>query len=160
MNSSPKELWLENQICFPLYAVSRLITKQYKPLLGELDITYPQYLALLVLWQEDDQLVSEISEKLMLESNTLTPLLKRMEQKGLIERVRQETDERKVLISLTENGKKLQEKAVCIPERVIANVKTEEISTEEVESIMHTIHKLIRTLSMAPNQHSNILKKG
>tara|TARA_Y100000590_G_C15409352_1_gene896975 strand:+ start:278 stop:742 length:465 start_codon:yes stop_codon:yes gene_type:complete len=147
MSSSPKELWLENQICFPLYAVSRLVTKQYAPLLEELDITYPQYLVLLVLWQQDDQLVSDISKRLLLESNTLTPLLKRLEQKQLVKRVRQESDERKVLISLTAEGKKLQEKAVCIPQRLVENIKGEDISAQEVEHMMSTIHKLISSLA-------------
>ncbi|WP_258099221.1 MarR family winged helix-turn-helix transcriptional regulator [Marinoscillum pacificum] len=147
MSSSPKELWLENQLCFPLYAVSRLMTKQYTPLLEELDITYPQYLVLLVLWQKDDQLVSDISKRLLLESNTLTPLLKRLEQKQLVKRVRQESDERKVLISLTNAGKELQNKAVCIPERLVENIKSEDISAQEVEQMMTTIHKLISTLA-------------
>ena len=147
MSSSPKELWLENQLCFPLYAVSRLMTKQYTPLLEELDITYPQYLVLLVLWQKDDQLVSDISKRLLLESNTLTPLLKRLEQKQLVKRVRQESDERKVLISLTNAGKELQDKAVCIPQRLVENIKSEDISTQEVEQMMTTIHKLISTLA-------------
>ena len=147
MSSSPKELWLENQLCFPLYAVSRLMTKQYSPLLEELDITYPQYLVLLVLWQKDDQLVSDISKRLLLESNTLTPLLKRLEQKQLVKRVRQESDERKVLISLTNEGKKLQDKAVCIPQRLVENIKSEDISAQEVEHMMTTIHKLISTLA-------------
>lgn len=152
MSSSPKELWLENQICFPLYAVSRLLTKQYTPLLEELDITYPQYLVLLVLWQQDDQLVSEISKRLLLESNTLTPLLKRMEQKGLIKRIRQAIDERKVLISLTKAGQKLQERAVCIPQKLVENVKGEKISAQEVENMMTTIHKLISSLSTTPER--------
>lgn len=160
MNSSPKELWLENQICFPLYAVSRLVTKQYTPILEELGITYPQYLVLLVLWQHGDQLVSEISQKLFLESNTLTPLLKRMEQKKLIKRVRMESDERKVSINLTSKGKKLQEKAVCIPERIIENVKAEEISAQEVKEMMTIIHKLLSSLSSTSPSALPDLKKS
>ena len=152
MSSSPKELWLENQLCFPLYAVSRLVTKQYTPLLEELDITYPQYLVLLVLWKEDKQLVSDISKQLLLESNTLTPLLKRMEQKGLIQRVRQKSDERKVLISLTKEGHKLQEKAVCIPQKLVESVNGEGISAQEVENMMTTIHKLISSLATTPER--------
>ena len=99
MEENNHQLKLENQICFPLYSVSRLLIQQYKPLLDELDITYPQYLVLLVLWEKNEIPVKDISEKLLLETNTLTPLLKRMETKGFIKRNRSTTDERMVIIS-------------------------------------------------------------
>ena len=101
MKTSQESLWLENQLCFPLYAVSRMVTKLYTPFLEKLDITYPQYLVLLVLWKEDQITVSDISEQLYLESNTLTPLLKRMEKKELICRERSKEDERQVLVNET-----------------------------------------------------------
>lgn len=148
--SSPSQLWLEKQICFPLYAVSRLMTKQYTPLLDELGITYPQYLVLLVLWQTDHLVVSELSKKLLLDSNTLTPLLKRLEQKGLITRTRLQSDERKVNISLTNQGEKLQDKAVCIPERITDQVNTDAISSEEMATMIATVHKLLDSLSASP----------
>lgn len=112
------QLKLDNQFCFPLYAASRLVTKMYQPLLEELDITYPQYLILLVLWEVKLSTVMELGEKLMLSSNTLTPLLKRMEKKEIIKRVRSEEDERKVLISLTGKGVKMQKLACAIPEQL------------------------------------------
>ncbi|MBB6480682.1 MarR family winged helix-turn-helix transcriptional regulator [Spirochaeta isovalerica] len=111
-----EQLKLENQFCFPLYAASRLVTRMYQPLLEKLDITYPQYLILLVLWDRGEAGVMELGERLMLASNTLTPLLKRMESKGIIRRVRSENDERKVIISLTEKGKDMEEQACHIPE--------------------------------------------
>jgi MarR family transcriptional regulator, organic hydroperoxide resistance regulator len=109
------QLKLDNQLCFPLYAVSRLVTKMYQPLLKELDLTYPQYLIMLVLWEEDNLLVTNIGKKLILETNTLTPLLKRLEVKGLISRNRSNTDERKVIITLSDTGKIMKENACQIP---------------------------------------------
>ena len=147
MSSSTKELWLENQICFPLYAVSRLVTKQYAPILEELDITYPQYLVLLVLWKKDNQLVSDINKQLLLESNTLTPLLKRMEQKGLVVRDRLKEDERKVRISLTPKAVALQDQAACIPQKILDQVGSEQISKKEVEQMLQTVHKIIERLT-------------
>ena len=98
------QLKLENQICFPLYAASRLVTREYQPHLDKLGITYPQYLVLMVLWENNGLTVNDISEKLILNTNTLTPLLKRMEKQQLLSRRRDVADERKVLISLTEKG--------------------------------------------------------
>lgn len=129
MAETAKQLQLDNQICFPLYAVSRLVIQQYKPLLDKLEVTYPQYLVLLVLWEKEEIPVKEISKKLLLETNTLTPLLKRMQSNGLIERKRSETDERIVIISLTSKGKELQNKAIEIPNKLIH--KLDCFSTEE-----------------------------
>ncbi|TNE31041.1 MAG: MarR family transcriptional regulator [Bacteroidetes bacterium] len=149
MSTSPKELWLENQICFPLYAGSRLITKLYTPFLQELDITYPQYLVLLVLWKEDAQTVSQISDKLFLETNTITPLLKRMEQKGLIARVRSTADERKVNIVLTSKGLDLREKAECIPNEIVKQSNKSDVTLEEVMQLKDTLNKMLRIWSEA-----------
>jgi len=107
-------LHLDQQLCFPLYAASRLMTRRYKPYLDKLGITYPQYLALMVLWQEDALLVKVIGEKLFLSSNTLTPLLKRLASLDLIERRRGTEDEREVYIHLTESGRALQQQALCV----------------------------------------------
>ena len=108
-------LKLENQLCFPFYTVSRLIVRKYKPLLDELGITYPQYLVLLILWETDHQPVNDIAKKLYLQTNTITPLLQRLETLMIVERSKSETDDRKVMISLTEKGKALKEKAASIP---------------------------------------------
>lgn len=147
MSTSPKELWLENQICFPLYAGSRLITKLYTPLLQELDITYPQYLVLLVLWREDAQSVSQISDKLFLETNTITPLLKRMELKGLVKRERSATDERKVNIVLTQSGIDLREKAECIPNEIVRQSNNSSVTLEEVMQLKETLNKMLQIWS-------------
>lgn len=147
MSTSPKELWLENQICFPLYAGSRLITKLYTPLLQELDITYPQYLVLLVLWREDAQSVSQISDKLFLETNTITPLLKRMELKGLVKRERSATDERKVNIVLTQSGIDLREKAECIPNEIVRQSNNSSVTLEEVMQLKETLYKMLQIWS-------------
>lgn len=137
-------LFLENQICFPLYVASRLTTRMYGPLLEELDITYPQYLVLLALWQNDNQTVGELAKRLYLETNTLTPLLKRLEQKQYISRKRSVTDERSVNIALTESGLALKEKAVCIPEKIIELVRDATIDLQEFAAFQQTLLKLIK----------------
>jgi MarR family transcriptional regulator, organic hydroperoxide resistance regulator len=106
---------LDNQLCFAIYACSREMNRLYRPLLDELNITYPQYLVLLVLWEKDEATVKQLGESLYLDSGTLTPLLKRMEGAGLITRERSSEDERKVVISLTEAGKQLKSKACNLP---------------------------------------------
>ncbi len=101
-----EQLRLSNQLCFPVYAASRLIIREYQPYLDKLRITYPQYLVLMVLWENDGITVNDITDKLVLKTNTVTPLLKRMESLGIISRNRSGEDERKVLITLTEKGKR------------------------------------------------------
>lgn len=108
-------LRLDNQLCFALYSASLAMTKFYKPLLDEMGITYPQYLVLLALWEGDGQTVSELGQRLFLDSGTLTPLLKRMESAGLISRQRAASDERRVFIHLTAIGRQLQGEALRIP---------------------------------------------
>lgn len=112
-------LKLDNQLCFALYSTSLAMTKLYKPLLDELGLTYPQYLAMLVLWEQDGLMVSEIGERLYLDSGTLTPLLKRLEASGLISRIRAVEDERRVHITLTATGRKLKAKAAKIPDCIL-----------------------------------------
>jgi len=136
------ELRLDNQLCFPLYAASRQVTRLYQPLLKKLGITYPQYLILLVLWEKDDLSVSEIGERLMLSSNTLTPLLKRMETQGILLRTRSSEDERIVKIALTSEGDKLREKAVAIP-RDLGSRILEILDEKEVISLVNTLKKFL-----------------
>lgn len=119
MKNTSEQLFLDNQLCFPLYAASRLTTKIYAPYLQVLDLTYPQYLVMLVLWEHKTQNVNQIGKRLFLESNTLTPLLKRLEQKALITRRRSTLDERSVELRLTEKGEKLKEKAQLIPQNIL-----------------------------------------
>jgi len=131
---------LENQVCFPLYVASRMLTRAYQPLLNQLDITYPQYLVLMVLWEKDHLTVNEITQQLYLNTNTITPLLKRMEQAGIIQRNRSKEDERKVLISLAEKGKKMKEKAYCIPDEIFNKMG---LSLTEIKQLKQTLSKLI-----------------
>ena len=108
-------LQLDNQLCFALYSTSLAMTRLYKPLLEKLGLTYPQYLAMLVLWEKDGLMVSELGERLYLDSGTLTPLLKRLEASGLVSRLRDVADERRVHITLSPAGRKLKTKAAKIP---------------------------------------------
>lgn len=108
------ELQLDNQLCFRLYAATRLVTQAYTPLLNQLGITYPQYLVLMVLWETDNQPVNDIAHRLMLETNTVTPLLQRMEKQGILIRKRGSEDKRQQIVSLTEKGRALEEQAYSI----------------------------------------------
>lgn len=137
------QLKLENQICFPLYAVSRFITQQYKPLLDELGVTYPQYLVLLVLWENDNIPVKVISEKLQLETNTLTPLLKRMEAHGFINRRRSKTDERMVSISLTSKGRELEHRAANVPAELTEQLDCLNLKTEDVVNLKTLLDRIL-----------------
>ncbi|MFT8316807.1 MAG: MarR family transcriptional regulator [Sporolactobacillus sp.] len=112
-------LYLRDHLCFSLYVCSRAISRMYRPLLNKLGITYPQYLVLLVLWEQKEQNVKELGEALDLDSGTLTPLLKRMEVSGLLKRHRSEQDERMVTLSLTEQGEALRAEASCIPQALL-----------------------------------------
>ncbi|MBW6458032.1 MAG: MarR family transcriptional regulator [FCB group bacterium] len=141
------QLKLDNQLCFALYAVSHLITRRYQPYLDELGITYPQYLVLLVLWETDGLPVNEISKKLMLNTNTVTPLLKRMEKAGLINRSRSGQDERKVVISLTDDGRNMREKAAEIPGKLAGGFIPEVLSMDDVRNLKETLERIIAYLS-------------
>lgn len=119
-NPNPCEnLMLDNQLCFALHSTSLLMTKVYKPLLQALGLTYPQYLAMMVLWEEDGLTVGEISNRLLTDPGSLTPLLKRLEAEGLLSRTRSREDERVVVVELTEVGRNLQDKAMGIPHCIL-----------------------------------------
>ncbi|NQV42631.1 MAG: MarR family transcriptional regulator [Candidatus Marinimicrobia bacterium] len=120
--TSDEYLKLDNQLCFPLYATSRMITRLYQPLLEKLGLTYPQYIVLLVLWEADSLSVKEIGERVQLNTNTLTPLLKRMQELKYITRVRSTEDERIVLVNLTKAGRDMKAKALEIPHQLIASL--------------------------------------
>ena len=137
-------LKLENQLCFPLYAASRAVIRQYHPYLSALDLTYTQYIALMVLWQEDGSSVKALSEKLFLDSGTLTPLLKSMEQKGLVTRRRSEKDERSVTVRLTEAGWALRDKALAVPGQVAGCVR---LDTAEALQLYTLLYKLLHSLN-------------
>lgn len=142
-----EQLQLKNQICFPLYSVSRLITKAYKPYLDEMKITYPQYLVLMVLWENDNLTVNQISKNLLLDTNTLSPLLKRMEKLVLVERTRSAKDERCVIIQLTSNGKKMKSKAAPIPEQLLNMLLTEKVEISEILQLKNLLNDWVTILS-------------
>lgn len=116
--ATPEKLKLGSQLCFALYSTLHGVNRVYRRLLADLDLTYPQYLVLLVLWETDELGVGDICERLLLETTTLTPLLKRLEARGLVHRRRSAEDERRVIVSLTEAGRALRARAECIPDRV------------------------------------------
>ncbi|WP_294281115.1 MarR family transcriptional regulator [uncultured Chryseobacterium sp.] len=140
---APENLKLENQICFPLYVIAKEITGLYRPFLDELDMTYPQYLVMMVLWEHDGMTVSCIGEKLYLDSGTLTPLLKRLEAKGLITRQRKKEDERVVEVFITEAGKQLKSRACSVPEKIIASTK---VDAEDLIRLKESVQNIIKTL--------------
>src|SRR6478672_8500450 len=137
-------LLLDNQLCFALYSASLAMTKLYKPLLDELGLTYPQYLVMLVLWEGDGLMVSELGQRLSLDSGTLTPLLKRLEAAGLISRLRDVQDERRVHIHLTAAGRKLKSAAAKVPACVLA---ASQCSIPELLQITNQLRKLRERLA-------------
>lgn len=142
-----EQLKLENQLCFRLYTASRLITQAYHPLLEEIGLTYPQYLVMMVLWEQDNMPVNDIAKRLYLETNTVTPLLKRMEAEGFIARRKGEKDARQVIVSLTPKGRKLEDKASCVPFQVGQAVACRSITEKTAPALFHTLDDLIGTLS-------------
>jgi DNA-binding MarR family transcriptional regulator len=136
-------LSLDRQLCFQLYAATNLLTRLYGPVLGELGLTYPQYLVMLVLWEHEPQTMGELGARLHLDSGTLTPLLKRMEAAGLVTRKRDLKDERRVLITLTANGRKLRRRAVHVPETMSRDYKAEGIA-----ELRESVRSLVRILAL------------
>lgn len=139
--SNTDALKLDNQLCFRLYAASKEIIRQYSPLLDELDLTYTQYITLLVLWEKDQISVKELGNKLYLDSGTLTPLLNKLKKKGLIEKNKHEKDGRELIISLTEKGINLKEKALDIPESVSKCVK---LKNDEALAFFKLLNKVLQ----------------
>lgn len=132
-------LKLENQLCFPLYAASREIIKRYKPYLDEIDLTYTQYIAMMVLWEKKSVSAKEMGEKLHLDSGTLTPLLKKMEAKGLLARKRSGRDERSLILTITEKGEALKEKAKYVPEKMAGCVNLEKSEAEALYALLYKL---------------------
>lgn len=146
LNHSSQALLLDHQLCFAVYSASLTMTKAYKPLLSKLGLTYPQYLALLVLWEKDDRPVSELGERLFLDSGTLTPLLKRMEAAGWVQRQRSTEDERRVHVVLTPEGRALKAQAECIPGQMAGALNC---STAQLASLTQELHGLRARLQAA-----------
>ena len=144
MHSDKHPLSLEQQLCFSIYACSREMTKMYRPILQELELTYPQYLVMLVLWEHEKMNVKDLGKELFLDSGTLTPLLKRLEEAGLVERIRSKADERKVEISLTAQGQNLKEEAQRVPEFML---KTSGLSRQDFERLNQEFRSLLKKLT-------------
>lgn len=140
------QLKLENQLCFRLYAASRLVTQAYHPFLEELGITYPQYLVLLVLWEQDAQPVNDLARRLHLETNTVTPLLQRMEKEGLVTRKRGKEDGRQVIVSLTTRSREMEDRAAAIPAAVGARAACSRLTPASVPELFATLDELISNL--------------
>ena len=134
-------LKLENQICFPLYAAARETTRQYKPFLDRLDLTYTQYIAMMVLWEEKSVTVKALGEKLYLDSGTLTPLLKKLEAKGYVTRARSVEDERNLIVTLTEAGEALKSEALIVPAQMAQCAK---LTPEEGAMLYELLYKILR----------------
>lgn len=133
-------LKLENQLCFPLYAASREVIKQYRPYLEELDLTYTQYIAMMVFWEEKSLSVKELGKKLFLDSGTLTPVLKSLESKGYVTRERSKDDERVLTVKITDEGEKLREKSAEVPGKIAGCVK---LSPEEAVTLYRLLYKVL-----------------
>ena len=142
-----EEFKLDNQLCFRLYTASRLLTRVYGPLLSRFGLTYPQYLVLMVLWEKDGQPVNDIAKKLYLETNTVTPLLKRMEEEGVVVRKRGKKDARQMIVSLTRKGKDLQKDLAEVPSSVGKAVICESLTPQTVPELFWMLDGIIEKLS-------------
>ena len=141
------ELQLDNQICFRLYTAARMVTQAYTPILTALGITYPQYLVLMVLWEKDNQPVNDIAHRLLLETNTVTPLLQRMEKLGIVSRKKGEQDKRQQIVSLTEKGKALEEEAYAqVPVGMNDQLSACPLKSEDYLRLAQGLDSIIETL--------------
>jgi DNA-binding MarR family transcriptional regulator len=151
--AAAREEWLrlDRQLCFALYSASLAMTKLYKPLLDPLGLTYPQYIAMLVLWEQDGLTVSQLGERLQLDSGTLTPLLKRLESAGLVQRLRDTTDERRVLLRLSAAGRQLKARAAEVP---VAIGAASGCSLDEIGALTARLHELRERIAHASHHRA------
>ena len=152
MHRKRHKLKLDNQLCFRLYTAARLTTGAYHPYLAPLGITYPQYLVLLVLWENDSLPVNDIAHRLMLETNTITPLLQRMEKVALVKRTKGKEDSRQRIVSLTKKGTALREQAKHIPECLSAEIMKKMGSADDIVRMVPVLDKLIEGLKQTENK--------
>ena len=140
MKDKYESIRLRNQLCFPLYAASNMITRKYKPLLDKLDLTYTQYIVMMVLWEEKKVNEKLLCETLCLKSNTVTPLLKKLETKGYIKKTKDSADERNLVITLTKKGEALKEKALEVPKALSCEIN---LSKEDAATLYNILYKLL-----------------
>ncbi|MBR1802345.1 MarR family transcriptional regulator [Candidatus Saccharibacteria bacterium] len=138
-----ESLLLRNQLCFPVYLCAKEITRRYTPLLDELNLTYTQYIVMMYFWEKQESNVKEIGDTLLLDPSTLTPLLKKLEDKGYISRTRSDEDERNLVVKVTEKGLKLREKAVQVPEKM---GKCINLSPEEAKALYNLMYKVLKNV--------------
>lgn len=141
------QLKLDNQLCFRLYTAARLVTACYTPFFKQYGITYPQYLVLMLLWEQDNRIISDITERLHLETNTVTPLLQRMEKLGLIVRQKSQADSRQRIVSLTSEGRHLEERIKEVPNCLAREIVENGMSVEELQTLVPLLDKFIGTIS-------------
>ena len=137
---------LDNQLCFRLYSASRLLTQAYHPLLSGFGLTYSQYLVLMVLWEKDAQPVNTIAQRLYLETNTVTPMLQRMEKMGMLTRGRSKDDGRQVVVTLTDKGRELEQKLECVPDKIGGKLICDTLKPETVPSLFQALDGIISNL--------------
>lgn len=137
-------LKLENQVCFPLYAAAKEVIKQYKPFLDELDLTYTQYITMMVMWEHRQMSVKKLGEYVYLDSGTLTPVLKKLEQKGYVERKRSVEDERTLVITITDKGDALRDRAVSVPENLLKCIKVDEKDCRKLYDMLYQLLDSLR----------------
>ena len=140
MKNKYDALKIENQLCFPLYVCSREVIKQYTPFLDEIGLTYTQYITMMVLWEQKEIQVKELGQKLFLDSGTMTPVLKKLEEKGLVSRRRSKEDERNLIVSLTDEGKSLKKKAAGIPAQLAQYLS---LDSEEAAELYRILYKIL-----------------
>ena len=140
MKDKYESIRLRNEVCFPLYAVSNMITRKYKPFLDELDLTYTQYIVMMVLWEEKKVNEKLICETLCLKSNTVTPLLKKLESKGYIKKCKDSEDERNLVITLTEYGEELKDRALNVPRKIACEIN---LSNEDAMTLYKILYKML-----------------
>lgn len=143
MDNNYDVLKLENQLCFPLYACAKEIVRRYKPYLDELDLTYTQYITMMVMWEEKEINVKELGKKLYLDSGTLTPLLKKLEAKNYVKRERSKSDERNLIVSITKKGETLKSQAVEIPEKISNCIK---LSEDKAFTLYNTLYEILNSI--------------
>ena len=142
-----EQLKLDNQVCFRLYTASRLVTQAYAPYFKQMGITYPQYLVLMLLWEHDNCVVSEITDRLKLETNTVTPLLQRMEKQGLVKRQRGKEDKRQQIVTLTDSGRQMEEKAYAlIPDGMRREMSACPFNVDDYTRLAHDLDTIITTM--------------
>lgn len=142
-----EQLKLDNQVCFRLYSVSRLITQSYQPWLSKLGITYTQYIVMMVLWEQDHQPVNDIAKRLLLETNTVTPLIQRMETEGLVRREKDKADARKTIVSLTPKGQELEEQAAEVPSCMTQMFVEEGLDAEVFNQMIPSLDEIISKMA-------------